>query len=101
MLYLKRWRYFTQSATQRRSRQSNAHVVDEVQTAHDLRLQLVAAAEDVGIVLHEASHAREASERAAELVAVKDSELCESKRHFAVGAALGTCKRVTGFRFCW
>ena len=76
-------------------------MVDEVQTAHDLRLQLVAAAEDVGIVLHEASHAREASERAAELVAVKDSELCESKRHFAVGAALGTCKRVTGFRFCW
>jgi hypothetical protein len=82
------------ATTQRRSCPSarareHAHVVDEVQTAHNLRLKLVAAAEDVGIILHEAAHAREASEGAAELVAVQDAKLCESKRHFAVGTALG------------
>ena len=64
-------------------------MVDEVETAGDLRLQLVAAAEDVRVVLHEAPHARKPRQRAAELVAVKHAELGEAQRHLAVGAPLG------------
>ncbi len=64
-------------------------MVDQVQAARDLSLKLVAAAEDMSIVLHEASDSREASECTAELVAVQNSELCKAQRQFAVGATLG------------
>ncbi len=67
----------------------HAHVVDQVQAARDLSLKLVAATEDMSIVLHEASDSREASECAAELVAVQNPELCKAQRQFAVGPTLG------------
>mmetsp|Transcript_109308 Transcript_109308/g.341988 ORF Transcript_109308/g.341988 Transcript_109308/m.341988 type:complete len:309 (-) Transcript_109308:1086-2012(-) len=63
-------------------------VEDKLQRRRHLLPDLVLAAEDVGVVLLEAPHAREPRERAAELVAVEHAEGREPQGQLAVRADL-------------
>mmetsp|Transcript_5067 Transcript_5067/g.9371 ORF Transcript_5067/g.9371 Transcript_5067/m.9371 type:complete len:558 (-) Transcript_5067:471-2144(-) len=62
------------------------HLAEQLEEAGDLLHDLVGAAEDVGVVLLEATDASESLESAAELVAVEDAKVGETKGEFAVGA---------------
>ncbi len=65
----------------------DAHdVVDEVEHAHDLVVDLLRRAEDVRIVLREAAGAHEPVDDAGELVAVDGAELDMRMRQVAVAA---------------
>mmetsp|Transcript_36730 Transcript_36730/g.118502 ORF Transcript_36730/g.118502 Transcript_36730/m.118502 type:complete len:471 (-) Transcript_36730:417-1829(-) len=59
---------------------------DHVEHVGDLLLDLRDHAEDVPVVLLEAAHAREAGERARELVAVQHAEVGHAEGQLAVGA---------------
>mmetsp|Transcript_5603 Transcript_5603/g.14835 ORF Transcript_5603/g.14835 Transcript_5603/m.14835 type:complete len:354 (-) Transcript_5603:719-1780(-) len=62
------------------------HGGDHVERAGHLRLDLRHHAEDVCVILLEASHPREACESAGELIAVKHAKVSEAHRELAVGA---------------
>ena len=59
-------------------------MLEELQAVQDLRFDLVSSAEDVCIVLLEASHPRQPSQGAAELISVQDSEVGELDRQLLV-----------------
>ena len=61
----------------------------ELQNAADLVLDLLGAAEDVGVVLGEAAHAHEAVKDTAALVAVDGAQLGEAQGQLAVAAQGG------------
>ena len=64
-------------------------LADATDHAHHLGLDLVLGAEDVGVVLAERAHARQAGDDAAPLVAVQAPELGEAQRQLAVRAQPG------------
>ena len=59
---------------------------DEVEHAHDLGVELVGAAEEVGVVLGEAAHPHQAVQHARALEAVDGAELRVAERQLAVAA---------------
>ncbi len=66
-------------------------VVDEepeVETAEDLLLDLLGRAEDVRVVLGDVADAKQAVQRAGELVSVQGGGLGEAERQLAIGAQL-------------
>ena len=63
-------------------------LVDQVHDVGDLVGDLVGAHEDVRVVLGEAAHAEQAVQRAAQLVAVHQTQLAHAQRQLAVGVGL-------------
>lgn len=62
------------------------HVLEEIDGALDLRVDLVGRAEDVGVILLEPAHTGESSEGTAQLIAVEHSEIGHPQRKLAVRA---------------
>ena len=73
----------------RRHAEKRVEVVDEVDDPVHLGRNLLLGAEDVGVVLRDVPHAREAVQRPRELVAVERRRLGVAKRKIAVAAQLG------------
>lgn len=66
--------------------ENRVYVVEQVQHFHYFTFDLVRAAEDVGIILLELPHPREARERPMQLVSVQDSKVSHSVRQVLVGS---------------